>query len=86
MFCAPRRSSDAEFSKLTERDRYNQAMDYYMTEACSTKRMADLLQIPWADMRERFNRLGVPLFFGQPRLKKRGKNPLPFKNIFPSKK
>jgi len=26
--------------------------------------MAELLQISWADMRERFNRLGLPLFFG----------------------
>ncbi len=56
--------SDAEFSELTEQARYNRAMDYYLAEACSTGRMAELLQISWADMRERFNRLGVPLFFG----------------------
>jgi hypothetical protein len=56
--------SDAEFSGLTEQDRYNRAMDYYLAEACSTGRMAELLKISWADMRERFNRLGVPEFFG----------------------
>jgi hypothetical protein len=56
--------SDAEFSGLTVQDRYNRAMDYYLAEACSTGRLAELLQISWADMRERFNRLGVPEFFG----------------------
>ena len=56
--------SNAEFASLTEQDRYNRAMDYYLAEACSTGRMAELLQIPWAEMRERFNRLGVPLFLG----------------------
>ena len=60
----PNGPSSAEFSGLTEQNRYNRAMDYYLAEACSTGRMAELLQISWADMRERFNRLGVPLFFG----------------------
>ena len=60
----PKGPSNAEFSGLTEQNRYNRAMDYYLAEACSTGRMAELLQISWADMRERFNRLGVPLFFG----------------------
>ncbi len=56
--------SDAEFTGLSSQERYNRAMDYYLAEPCSTGRMAELLQISWADMRERFNRLGVPLFFG----------------------
>jgi hypothetical protein len=37
-------------------------MQYYLSEKCSTGRMAELLEISWIDLRERFNRLGVPLF------------------------
>ena len=53
-----------EFAGLSDQQRYNRAMQYYLSEQCSTGRMAELLQIPWIDMRERFNRLGVPLFLG----------------------
>ena len=60
----PNGPADTEFSGLDSQERYNRAMDYYLAEACSTGRMAELLQISWADMRERFNRLGVPLFLG----------------------
>ena len=60
----PKGPLDAEFSGMSSQARYNRAMDYYLAEECSTGRMAELLQIPWLDMRERFNRLGVPLFFG----------------------
>ncbi|MEI6290461.1 MAG: hypothetical protein WCP19_08520 [Chloroflexota bacterium] len=56
--------TDKEFKKLSLQARYNRAMDYYLAEACSTGRMAELLQIPWLELRERFNRLGVPLFLG----------------------
>jgi hypothetical protein len=60
----PNGPSDVEFSGLDSQARYNRAMEYYLAEQCSTGRMAELLQISWADMRERFNRLGVPLFLG----------------------
>ncbi len=60
----PNGPSDAEFAALNLLERYNRAMDYYLSKQCSTGRMAELLQISWADMRERFNRLGVPLFLG----------------------
>jgi antitoxin (DNA-binding transcriptional repressor) of toxin-antitoxin stability system len=56
--------AEAEFAGLSLQERYNRAMDYYLAEACSTGRMADLLQIPWIELRERFNRLEVPLFLG----------------------
>jgi hypothetical protein len=56
--------ADAEFAGLSSQQRYNRAMDYYLGKQCSTGRMAELLQISWAEMRERFNRLGVPLFLG----------------------
>ena len=60
----PNGPTDAEFAGFNSQGRYNRAMDYYLGKQCSTGRMAELLQISWADMRERFNRLGVPLFFG----------------------
>ena len=37
-------------------------MEYYLSEQCSTGRIAELLQISWIDLRERLNRLGVLLF------------------------
>jgi hypothetical protein len=60
----PEGPSEAEFSGLDLQERYNRAMEYYLSEQCSTGRMAELLQISWIDLRERFNRLGVPLFLG----------------------
>jgi len=60
----PKGPGEAEFAGLDSQARYNRAMDYYLSEQCSSGRMAELLQIPWADLRERFNRLGVPLFLG----------------------
>ena len=56
--------SEAEFSGLDLQEGYNRAMEYYLSEQCSTGRMAELLQISWIDLRERFNHLGVPLFLG----------------------
>lgn len=60
----PNGPSDEEFAGLSSQERYNRAMEYYLAKQCSTGRMAELLQISWLDMRERFNRLGVPLFLG----------------------
>lgn len=53
-----------EFAGMSAQERYNRAMQYYLSKQCSTGRMAELLEISWMDMRERFNRLGVPLFLG----------------------
>lgn len=53
-----------EFAGMSTQERYNRAMQYYLSEQCSTGRIAELLEIPWIEMRERFNRLGVPLFLG----------------------
>ena len=60
----PEGPSEAEFSGLELQERYSRAMEYYLSEQCSTGRIAELLQISWIDLRERFNRLGVPLFLG----------------------
>jgi len=53
-----------EFTGMSAQERYNRAMQYYLSKQCSTGRMAELLEIPWIDLRERFNRLGAPLFLG----------------------
>lgn len=53
-----------EFAGMSAQERYNRAMQYYLSKQCSTGRMAELLEIPWIDLRERFNRLGAPLFLG----------------------
>jgi hypothetical protein len=58
----PNGPSNEEFAGLSSQARYNRAMQYYLSEKCSTGRMAELLEISWIDLRERFNRLGVPLF------------------------
>ena len=60
----PNGPSNDEFASLSLQERYDRAMAYYLSEQCSTGRVAELLQIPWIDMRERFNRLEVPLFLG----------------------
>jgi len=60
----PNGPSIEEFAELSSQARYNRAIQYYLSEQCSTGRMAELLEVPWIDMRERFHRLGVPLFLG----------------------
>jgi hypothetical protein len=60
----PEGPSEHEFFGLDLQERYNRAREYYLSEQCSTGRMSELLQISWIDLRERFNRLGVPLFLG----------------------
>jgi hypothetical protein len=58
----PNGPDDGEFAGFSSQARYNRAMQYYLAEQCSSGRMAELLEIPWIDVRERFHRLGVPLF------------------------
>jgi prevent-host-death family protein len=57
--------SDEEAVQLTDpQERYNVVMAHYLAEAISTGRTAELLGLPWVDMRERFNRLDVPIHLG----------------------
>jgi hypothetical protein len=60
----PTGPKDDEFDGLSSQARYNRAMQYYLAEKCSTGRMAELLEIPWVELSDRFRRLGVPLFLG----------------------
>jgi len=60
----PNGPSDKEFIGLGSQDRFDRAMAYYLSDQCSTGRAAELMEVPWVDMRERFNRLDVPLLLG----------------------
>jgi predicted HTH domain antitoxin/antitoxin (DNA-binding transcriptional repressor) of toxin-antitoxin stability system len=42
-------------------ERYNLAMAHYLAGAISLSRAAELLDLPWLDLRTRFQRLDVPL-------------------------
>jgi predicted HTH domain antitoxin len=42
-------------------DRFNLVLAYYLAGAISLGRVAELLELPWLDLRTRFLRLDVPL-------------------------
>jgi predicted HTH domain antitoxin len=42
-------------------ERYNLVMAHYLAGAISLSRAAELLDLPWLDLRTRFQRLDVPL-------------------------
>jgi hypothetical protein len=49
-------------ASLTEQqERYRLVMAYYLDEAMSLERAAELLGMPWVALRSRFHRLGIPL-------------------------
>jgi len=47
-----------------EQERYNLVMAHYLGEAISLGRAAELLDLPWMDLRLRLARLGIPLRLG----------------------
>jgi predicted HTH domain antitoxin len=47
-----------------EQDRYNLVLSHYLGEAISLGRAAELLDLPWVDLRMRLARLGIPLRLG----------------------
>jgi len=47
-----------------EQERYNLVMAQYLGEAISLGRAAELLDLPWMDLRLRLARLGIPLRLG----------------------
>jgi len=50
---------------MTEpQERYNVVMAHYLAGAISTGRTAELLGLPWIELRERFHRLDVPIHLG----------------------
>ncbi|MBL7163462.1 MAG: hypothetical protein ISS57_12725 [Anaerolineales bacterium] len=57
--------SDEEVTALEDTQaRFNLVMTYYLGQSISLGRMAELLEIPWIDLRTRFVRLDVPVFVG----------------------
>lgn len=47
-----------------EQERYNLVLAHYLGEAISLGRAAELLNLPWVDLRMRIARLGIPLRLG----------------------
>jgi prevent-host-death family protein len=61
----PNGLTDDEANQLTDpQDRYNVVMAHYLAGAISTGRTAELLGLPWIELRERFRRLDVPIHLG----------------------
>ncbi len=53
---------DAEVEALSDvQERYNLILAHYLADAISLSRTAELLGLPWLDLRTRFLRLDVPL-------------------------
>jgi prevent-host-death family protein len=44
--------------------RYDQVIAHYLAGALSLGRAAELLELPWADLRARLSRLGLPILLG----------------------
>lgn len=57
--------SDERLAALAdEQERYDLILRYYLADGLSTGRLAELLNLPWVDVRARFSRLGLPFFSG----------------------
>jgi predicted HTH domain antitoxin len=57
--------SDEDFAQAaSEEERYNLVLAHYLGEAISLGRTAELLGLPWVDLRMRLARLGIPLRLG----------------------
>jgi prevent-host-death family protein len=57
--------TDNDMDRLTDtQERYNVVLAHYLAGAISTGRTAELLGLPWIDLRERFRRLDVPIHLG----------------------
>lgn len=54
--------SDQQVSSTSDpQDRFNLVLAHYLAGAISLGRVAELLELPWLDLRTRFQRLDVPL-------------------------
>jgi len=57
--------ADIDADRLIDpQERYNVVMAHYLAGAISTGRTAELLGLPWIELRERFRRLDVPIHLG----------------------
>lgn len=54
-------TDDAVAALSDFQERYNLVMAHYLAGAISLSRAAELLDLPWLDLRTRFQRLDVPL-------------------------
>ncbi len=57
-------TDDSAASLTDPQERYNVVVAHYLAKAISTGRAAELLGIPWVELRERFRRLDVPIYLG----------------------
>jgi predicted HTH domain antitoxin len=55
---------DEALTSLPEQERYDLVIAHYLAEAISLGRAAELLELPWVDLRSRMHRLGVPIRVG----------------------
>ena len=53
--------ADSQLAGLSEPSRFELALAYYLAEAISLSRAAEVLKTSWMDLRDRFSRLGIPL-------------------------
>ena len=54
--------SDQQVARASDaQERFNQVLAHYLAGAISLGRAAELLELPWLDLRNRFLRLDVPL-------------------------
>jgi len=55
--------SEEILAGLPEQERYDRVMAHYLAGAISLGRAAEVLELPWVDLRARLQRLGVPMSF-----------------------
>lgn len=55
---------DEILNGLEPQDRYDQVMSFYLAGAINLGRAAELLKLPWVDLRSRLYRLGIPVRVG----------------------
>jgi prevent-host-death family protein len=61
----PNGLTENDMDQLTDtQERYNVVMAHYLAGVISTGRTAELLGLPWIELRERFRRLDVPIRLG----------------------
>ena len=54
--------SENDTDSLTDdQQKYNLVISHYLAECININRAAELLDIPWLDLRTRFLRIGIPL-------------------------
>jgi hypothetical protein len=57
-------SSDSMRDGTTRQALFDLVVAHYLAQAINLGRAAELLEVPWTDLRDRFARLGVPLRLG----------------------